>query len=42
MLELQAIPGKASEKFNRTQTFADIDEMFRMEDSRMEQPPRAA
>ena len=33
MLELQAMPGKVSEKFNRTQTFADIDEMFRMEDA---------
>lgn len=33
MLELQAIPGKVSEKFNRTQTFADIDEMFRHEDA---------
>ena len=39
MLELQAIPGKASEKFNRTQTFADIDELFRKED---EQLPMAA
>ena len=33
MLELQAIPGKVSEKFNRTQTFADIDEIFRREDA---------
>ena len=32
MLELQAIPGKATEKFNRTQTFSDIDAMFRQED----------
>ena len=32
MLELQAIPGKATEKFNRTQTFANIDELFRKED----------
>lgn len=39
MLELQAIPGKATEKFNRTQTFADIDELFRKED---EQLPMAA
>ncbi len=39
MLELQAIPGKATEKFNRTQTFADIDELFRNED---EQLPMAA
>lgn len=35
MLELQAIPGKATEKFNRTQTFADIDEMFRKEDGQL-------
>ena len=33
MLELQAMPGKVSEKFNRTQKFSDIDEMFRKEDS---------
>ena len=33
MLELQAIPGKVSEKFNRTQRFSDIDEMFRQENS---------
>ena len=32
MLELQAIPGKTTEKFNRTQTFADIDASFRLED----------
>ena len=32
MLELQAIPGKATEKFNRTQTFADIHRLFRQED----------
>ena len=32
MLALQAIPGKATEKFNRTQTFADIDKLFREED----------
>ena len=35
MLELQAIPGKASEKFNRTQTFADIDGQFRREDAQI-------
>ena len=29
MLELQAIPGKTTEKFNRTQKFSDIDTMFR-------------
>ena len=33
MLELQAIPGKASEKFNRAQTFSDIDAAFRQEDA---------
>jgi len=32
MLELQAIPGKVTEKFNRTQRFSDIDAMFREED----------
>lgn len=32
MLELQAIPGKVSEKFNRTQTFTDIDAAFRLQD----------
>ena len=32
MLALQAIPDKATEKFNRTQTFADIDKLFREED----------
>ena len=36
MLELQAIPGKTTEKFNRTQTFAEIDEQFRREDGQME------
>ncbi len=39
MLALQAIPGKTTEKFNRTQTFADIDAMFRQEDEHI---PRAA
>lgn len=34
MLELQALPGKVSEKFNRTDTFSDIDARFRMEDAR--------
>ena len=33
MLELQAMPGKVSEKFNRTQKFSDIDAMFRQEDA---------
>ena len=32
MLELQAVPGKVSEKLNRTQRFSDIDAMFREED----------
>lgn len=32
MLELQALPGKATEKFNRTQRFLDIDAMFQQED----------
>lgn len=29
MLELQAMPGKVSEKFNRTERFSDIDAAFR-------------
>ena len=29
MLALQAIPNKASEKFNRTERFSDIDAEFR-------------
>lgn len=33
MLELQALPDKVSEKFNRTMTFSDIDEIFRQEDA---------
>ena len=32
MLELQALPGKVSEKFNRTERFSDIDEQFHGED----------
>ena len=32
MLELQALPDKVTEKFNRTQRFSDIDAMFREED----------
>ena len=35
MLELQALPGKVSEKFNRTMTFADIDAIFRQEDAQL-------
>ena len=37
MLALQAIPGKATEKFNRTQKFSDIDAMFRQEDEQAAQ-----
>ena len=33
MLELQALPDKATEKFNRTQRFDEIDALFRAEDS---------
>ena len=33
MLELQALPGKVSENFNRTMTFADIDAIFKQEDA---------
>ncbi len=36
MLELQDLPGKVTEKFNRTQKFSDIDEMFRQEDAQMD------
>ena len=32
MMTLQAIPGKTTEKFNRTQKFSDIDALFRQED----------
>ncbi len=32
MMALQAIPGKTTEKFNRTQRFSDIDAIFRQED----------
>ena len=32
MMALQAIPGKTTEKFNRTQRFSDIDALFRQED----------
>ena len=31
MLELQALPNKVSEKFNRSETFSDIDAEFRLE-----------
>lgn len=33
MLELQALPDKVSEKFNRTMTVADIDAIFKQEDA---------
>ena len=33
LLELQAMPGKVSEKFNRTARFSDIDAAFRKEDA---------
>ncbi len=42
MLELQARPGKVTEKFNRTQKFSDIDAMFRAEDEQAEPLPKAA
>lgn len=32
LLELQALPGKVSEKFNRRQSFSEIDAIFRQED----------
>lgn len=32
MMALQAMPGKVSEKFNRTERFSDIDEQFHGED----------
>lgn len=36
MMRLQAVPEKVTEKFNRSQTFADIDAMFRKQDGRKE------
>ena len=42
MLELQALPGKVSEKFNRSQRFSDIDEMFRKEDQESGSRQKAA
>ena len=42
MLELQALPGKVSEKFNRTMRFSDIDEKFRREDAQESLFRRAA
>lgn len=37
LLELQKVPNKATELFNRTQTFAEIDKRFR--DMKKERPP---
>lgn len=34
MLCLQAVPNKATERFNRTQKFSDIDREFRMMDAK--------
>ena len=42
MLELQALPGKVSEKFNRTESFSDIDEWFRMENAQKSPCEKAA
>lgn len=35
MLELQETPNKASELFNRTMTFSNIDSIFKMDDAQM-------
>ena len=35
MLELQALPNKCTELFNRTQRFTDIDRQFRLDDAQM-------
>jgi len=37
MLELQAMPNKVSEKFNRAGTFADIDARFRLQDKQKQE-----
>ena len=42
MLELQALPGKVSEKFNRTQRFSDIDAIIQQEDVQERQLQKAA
>ena len=42
MLELQAIPGKVSEKFDRKRRFSDIDAKFRQEDACNEAAGKAA
>lgn len=35
MLDLQALPNKATERFNRNMTFAEIDEQFRFADDQL-------
>lgn len=35
MLELQALPNKVTEKFDRKQTFAEIDEKFKSDNAQM-------
>lgn len=35
MLELQALPNKVTEKFDRKRTFAEIDEKFKSDDAQM-------
>lgn len=35
MLELQALPNKVTEKFDRKRTFAEIDEKFKQDDAQM-------
>ena len=36
MLELQALPNKCTELFNRTMKFSDIDYNFRMDDAQID------
>ncbi len=36
MLELQAMPNKCTELFNRTMKFSDIDQKFRMDDAQID------
>lgn len=36
MLQLQEVPNKASELFNRTMRFSDIDSNFKMDDAQMD------
>lgn len=35
MMQLQALPNKCTELFNRTQRFSDIDRDFRLEDQQV-------